>query len=242
MTAITGKLISIEGIDGTGKTTLARRLTHWIETELNLPVISLAEPGDPGNRDTLQSRTAELAIKSIKARTLAERQGNFLLFMANRVLLDYQAKLDCGFNLILDRYIDTSIAYHRGVDPTGNLTALLHNMLDLPKPELTLLLTCDVESAYLRQRRGAHHQEINPDQTLPRLVEAQGTYCELMGENPGRIYRIDANKQIDEVVAIAKTIVQKKFGWTTGATSTTRGLNDTARDECTADNSTAGFR
>ena len=141
-----GRLLVLEGAEGVGKTTQVRRLADQLEAQ-GIACRSFREPGGTPVGDEIRALLLAPGAE-IGARTEA------LLFMAARAqLLDrVQALLADGVTVVLDRFFLSTYAYQivgRGLPPELVQAA---NQLATGQlvPDLTLLLSCDLDVA--RQR------------------------------------------------------------------------------------------
>jgi len=193
------QFITLEGIEGAGKSTIARAL----QTELERQGIAMLLTREPGGtplaermRDLLLSRDNE-ALSPV-AETL-------LMFAARAVHLNNAVRpaLAAGRWVICDRFTDASYAYQgagRGVSAglLDQLAAAVHGDL---WPARTLLLDVPVDTglARTRQRAGA------PDRfeaERPAFFErVRGAYLRRAAADPGRIRVIDAQLPAERVVA-----------------------------------------
>ena len=214
MTTI-GKFITIEGIDGSGKTTLANSLCQWMRSELRVATLSGAEPYgyEMMRPDELQQRTSHLALACLDRQSASERQAAFLLFMANRALMNIDGIRAQGQTIVLDRYIDSTIAYHGDVDPRGDFTRILHNTFFWPTPDITLLLLCDVKLATTRIKQRNPQQYFDEERTTHLLANAQMRFITQAHQNAGRIYTIDASQGFEGVLETAKKELRRRFNW-----------------------------
>ena len=144
-----GLLISIEGLDGSGKTTQIEMLKKHLEN-LGEKVIVLREPG--GTNIGEQIRTILLDHKNTEMNDVAE----MFLYAASRAQLFSQIikpNLESGIIVICDRFIDSSIVYQgygRGLDVDdvikANLTAIQNRL-----PDITLFI--DINAMTSLERR-----------------------------------------------------------------------------------------
>jgi len=144
-----GLLISIEGLDGSGKTTQIEMLKKHLEN-LGEKVIVLREPG--GTNIGEQIRTILLDHKNTEMNDVAE----MFLYAASRAQLFSQIikpNLESGIIIICDRFIDSSIVYQgygRGLDVDdvikANLTAIQNRL-----PDITLFI--DINAMTSLERR-----------------------------------------------------------------------------------------
>jgi dTMP kinase len=195
-----GRLITIEGIDGAGKTTLTASLRDALQSR-GTDVHLLREPG--GVRAA--ERIREL-VQDPDARIGARAEA--LLYAAARAQLVDEALtplLQGGAVVLLDRFVDSSLAYQGagrdlGIEAirainrfgTGGLT-----------PDRTLLLRIDpaVGRARSRGRGNAPDRlEREADAFFARVADG---YDQLAAAEPDRVVTIDASRDADAVLADA---------------------------------------
>jgi dTMP kinase len=195
-----GKLISIEGIDGVGKTTLAVALAAALR-ERGIDVQLLREPGGV--------RAAEQIRELVKdPEHVIGARAETLLYAAARAQLIEEAiepLLSSGTWVLLDRFIDSSLAYQGGgrrlgVDQVREINAFATGGL---LPDRTLLLYLDPALARTRSRR-----RTDPPDRLEREREnfhatIARTYEELASGDPERIRRLDASQDERALLASA---------------------------------------
>jgi dTMP kinase len=195
-----GKLITIEGLDGAGKTTLAAGVLSDLR-ERGLPVELLREPGGVATAETIRAFVKDPAAQ-ISPRTEA------LLYAAARAQLVEEALeplLAQGTWVVLDRFVDSSLAYQGagrelGVESVRAINAFATGGL---QPDLTLLLRIDpVLGRERSQGRGAPDRlELEPERFFARIAAA---YDELARAEPERIRVIDAEQPPDAVLGAAR--------------------------------------
>jgi dTMP kinase len=198
--ALRGRLITIEGIDGAGKTTLAAALRDSLE-QRGLDIHLLREPGGVDASE----RVREL-VKDPDVRIGARAEA--LLYAAARAQLVEEALqplLDAGSWVLLDRFVDSSLAYQGagrdlGVDQVRTINRFATGGLD---PDRTLLLQLDPAVARARSRarlEGLDRLESEADDFFSRTDRA---YRELAAADPARIRVIDAGAGPESVLAAA---------------------------------------
>ncbi len=195
-----GRLITIEGIDGAGKTTLAAALVDAL-TARGVDVRALREPGGVPAAERIRELVIDPDLH-VSARTEA------LLYAAARAQLVEEAlepMLRAGKWLLLDRFIDSSLAYQGGGRELGidAVRAINEFAIRTARPDRTLLLTIDSELGRSRSRsRTAAPDRLEREQNdfFDRTAAA---YLELAAEDPDRIRRIDAAQPPDDVLAAA---------------------------------------
>jgi dTMP kinase len=195
-----GRLITIEGIDGTGKTTLAGAL----ETKLRdhgLEVRQLREPGGVRAAERVRELVTDPGL-SIGPRAEA------LLYAAARAQLVEEAiapLLDAGTWVLLDRFVDSSLAYQGAGRELGVEAVRAINDFGTGGlvPDRTLLLVLDPDLARARSRsRGEPADRLEQEQRefFERIADGYG---ELAAAEPGRIVTIDADDSPADVLAAA---------------------------------------
>jgi dTMP kinase len=146
-----GLFITLEGLDGSGKSTQLKRLAAWMEKRGSAPVIT-RQPGGTATGDRirellLDSRSAGLAPMAEMALMFADR--------AQAIAEVIGPALDAGKIVLCDRFTDSTEAYQGGGREIGSDTVLeLHRLIcgDL-QPDLTLLLLPSLEISLSRARR-----------------------------------------------------------------------------------------
>ena len=196
-----GMLITIEGIDGAGKSTLARALHTELERER--PIVLLREPGGVALAESVRE-----LVKNPELR--CDPRAEALLYAAARAqLVDERVRplLKQGTWVLLDRFVDSSLAYQgvaRGLGlkevaaindfATGGLT-----------PTRTLLLRVDAITA----RSRLFGRLIAPDRLEQETDEFFGViadaYDELAATDPSRFRVLDADNPPERVLALAVT-------------------------------------
>jgi dTMP kinase len=195
-----GRLITIEGIDGAGKTTLAAGLQSELATR-GLEVRLLREPGGV--------RAAERIRELVKDPDLQiGPRAEALLYAAARAQLVEEAVeplLHAGVWVLLDRFVDSSLAYQGGgrelgIDDVREINEFATGGL---RPDRTLLLVVEAELGRSRSRSRAEpvdRLEAERDDFFARVARG---YLELQQRDPGRIRVIDAAKPPEQVLAAA---------------------------------------
>jgi dTMP kinase len=184
-----GRLITIEGIDGAGKTTLATALVAAL-ADRGHPVRLLREPGGVPASERVRELVKDPSLR-IGARAEA------LLYAAARAQLVEEAvapALAEGEWLLLDRFIDSSLAYQGagrdlGVDAVREINRFGTGGL---MPDRTLWLALDPAAGRTRSRaRGEPTDRLESEQA-EFFSRIEAAYAELCRSEPERIRRIDA--------------------------------------------------
>lgn len=193
-----GRLITLEGIEGAGKSTLARWLCEWLQGR-SLRVRLTREPGGTDLAERVRRIVLERGSESVSPAT-----ETLLMFAARGIHLDnlIRPALARGEWVVCDRFTDATRAYQgagRGVDAAWieDLAARIHADV---QPACTLLLDLPVAvglaRAKGRQDAAADRFEAETSAFFER-VRAQ--YLELSRREPRRIHVIDAAAPIEDV-------------------------------------------
>ena len=199
-----GLFISLDGIDGTGKTTQCRRLADRLSRE-GAEVVTVVDPG--GTPLGQQLRTILLGFKGeMSVRSEA------LLFMASRAqLVETQIlpALERGAVVLSDRYVLANVVYqgHAGRLPIDELWSLGRFATRDVMPKLTLILTMDPAAAVVRRGREPDRMESRPAEYHRKVYEGFIAESKL---DPMRKL-IDAGGTLDEVEALIWAEVEPLF-------------------------------
>ena len=183
----------VEGVDGTGKTTVSSLLAQWCGERGWLCAYSKEPTGvGAGRRLRESARAGRLSVEDERRLFLEDRVAH-----ADRTI---RPTLAGGGVVILDRYYWSTAAYQgaRGVDP-GEIVA--ENEAVVPRPDLVLLLDAEPRAGLARVRgRGDAPDEFEKADALER---ARAIFRELHARNPDRSVRIDAAAELRAVQGAA---------------------------------------
>ena len=192
--------VTLEGIDGTGKSTLAKSLAARLR-DRGFDVVRTKEPTDSWLGEAVRRSVEEEEDPRVQA----------LLFLADRSLHqeEIQAWLDEGRLVLCDRYHDSTLAY-QGVALEGKVEdpqewlERASAFLTL-EPDLTLLLLLSPAEGLARV---AAARAKSPFERVAFLTRVQKAY-EAMAREP-RFVKLDASRSPDEVVEAAeRSILQR---------------------------------
>lgn len=199
----TGRFITVEGIEGVGKSSNIDRLTRTIEAHGHR-VLTTREPGGTPTAERIRD-----VVLGHAEETIPDIAELLLMFAARSLLVENVVlpALNAGTWVVSDRFVDASRAYQgggRGV-PMDRVERLADWVLGELKPDVTILLDAPVEITMARTgRRGA------PDRLDSEQAEfyerVRETYLQLAAAEPERFVVVDAsldlatvNAAIDEV-------------------------------------------
>lgn len=205
-----GILISLEGPDGAGKTTVLQKILPELEKS-RYKVVSTREPG--GVRVAEEIRNIILSTEN----TEIDSKTELMLFAAAR-RLHLQTKmlpaLEAGKLVIVDRFIDSSVAYQGygrelGVQPVNWLNEFATDGL---KPDLTLYFDIDTDVALERimKNRGDEVNRLDLERAEMHRKVRKG-YLEIVKNDPKRFATIDASQNLAAVVADSLKAIKDRF-------------------------------
>ena len=194
---MTGAFITLEGLEGVGKSTCLVAVEESVSAA-GYPVLVTREPGGT----PLGERVREWILLGDHGSLSAETEA-LLMFAARAHHLDevIRPALSEGRWVICDRFTDATIAYQGGGRRAdlGWLDSLRSAVQSGLEPDLTLLLDAPIEVGFERiSNRDRDHFEREDWAFFERVREA---YLELAREHPTRIKLIDATRPIAEVQA-----------------------------------------
>ena len=196
-------LITVEGLDGAGKTTLIAALARELEAR-GAPVLVLREPGGVEVSERIRALLADPALE-IDARAEA------LLYAAARAQLvaeQLRPLLEAGDTVLLDRFVDSSLAYQGAGRRLGveQIRALNEFGTGGLRPDRTLLLRIEPAAGLARiSDRPADRLEREEGEFFAAVAAA---YDELAAAEPDRIAVIDASQPPEAVLADALAALQ----------------------------------
>jgi len=195
-----GRLITIEGLDGAGKSTLALGLNAALG-ERGVRVGLLREPGGVELSERIRALVMDPAL-NVDARAEA------LLYAAARAQLVRERlgpMLQAGVTVLLDRFVDSSLAYQGAGRELGieEIRAINRFATDAVAPDRTLLLRIDPAAGRARQRARAGEPDRLEREDEAFFARIAGAYDELAAAEPGRVRVLDATLPPARVLADA---------------------------------------
>ena len=195
-----GKLITIEGIDGAGKSTLADGLLAALRAR-DIDAVVMREPGGVPTAERIRA-----LVKDPEA--VIDARAEALLYAAARAQLvseRLRPALAAGTSVVLDRFVDSSLVYQGvgrwlGIDAVRAINEFATDGLT---PDRTLLLVLAPEVGRARSRgRGERldRLEREDDRFFERIAAA---YRRLAQSEPKRIREIDADQPSELVLTAA---------------------------------------
>ncbi len=183
-------LISFEGIDGAGKTTVARKVHEFLNKK-GFKVCLFREPGGTSEGEK---------IREIILNYETDPRTELFLFLASRSSLVKRKVIPCiekGYIVLLDRFTDSTVAYQgygRGFDIDFVKKLCEFSSYGI-KPDITFLLDISPEEALKRLNR-----ERTRFEELEFLKKVREGFLKIAREEKERIVIIDASSSEEEVL------------------------------------------
>ena len=201
-----GFLLTVEGVDGSGKSTQVTRISSYLK-RAGKKVTLIREPG--GTRLSERIRKMLLDVRSVEM----TRSTELFLYLAARGQLMNEViepALKRDELVLCDRFTDSTLAYQGG--GRGFPVSLLRQLNDSAsggrRPDLTLLIDVTLATSRQRKSRTADRLEREKDQFFARVVRG---YRKIAREEPRRVIRIDGNKDVEQVWTQIREILDKRL-------------------------------
>lgn len=197
------KFITLEGIEGSGKTSSIKSITDLLDGK-RISYVVTREPGG-------SSIGSELRSILLDPKTEISSEVELLLMLADRK--DHVEKvilpnLETGNWVISDRFMDSSIAYQGGGRKLDKkMIDSFSKNLNLPNPDLTLLFDVPVEISLSRVKARGELDRFEQEKLdfHNRIREA---YLELAEQNVNRIQIIDSSREIELMLKSVEQIIE----------------------------------
>jgi dTMP kinase len=205
--------ITLEGIEGCGKTTQIQHLATYLENR-RLPFVVTREPGGTAIGENIRAILLNPENRGL------DPTAELLLYMADRaqhIHTVIKPRLGEGKIVICDRYYDATVVYQgyaRGLD-TRFILDLHKRVLEDLKPDITFLLDVSPRIGLARawkqldsgERAGKESRF--EEETVGFHEKVRAGYLKLAGLDPERIHIIDASQGQEQVQEdIRKTLMQ----------------------------------
>jgi dTMP kinase len=187
-----GRLITVEGVDGAGKTTLVEALARELGADV------LREPGGVELSERIRDLVKDPDLE-------VHPRAEALLYAAARAQLvaeRLEPLLDAGRCVLLDRFVDSSLAYQGAGRGLGVAQVRALNLFATGglKPDRTLLLRIDPAAGLARAGSRSEADRLEREQ-LPFFAAIADAYDALAAAEPDRFAVIDATQEPAKVLA-----------------------------------------
>jgi len=193
-----GALIAIEGLDGAGKTSLAKAL-HNALLSCGFRATYTYEPYSNAIREIFELGALKLTPEVEALLMVADRYSHYAEVI--------EPELSRGGIVILDRYIYSTLAYQGSLGVDLEWLESLHRYL--PKPDVCIYLDVDPELG-LRRKERAGSPRLKYFESVERLKKAREIYLDLTSK--GRMVLVDASQDLPSVVRRAFEVVERELG------------------------------
>ena len=203
-----GKFISIEGVEGAGKSTNIEAIKQYLE-EKKIDFVVTREPGG-----TILAENIRGLLLQVSDEAPAELTELLLIFAARAQHLEkvIQPALESGRWIICDRFTDATYAYQgggRGLK-TSVIAELESMVQDELRPDLTIILDLDPETGLARAKeRGELDRFENEKNEF--FEKVRSAYLDIAISNPDRCFVINAGQSIEQVRADIINLLDKRL-------------------------------
>lgn len=227
-----GLFITLEGLDGSGKTTQIRRLAVWLSRRAGKPKEADSDPSETWDSNIIVTRQPGGTVTGDRIRALVLDSRSIGLAPMTEMALMFadraqaiaeviEPALAAGKFVLCDRFTDSTEAYQGGGRELGSAPVLeLHRLIcGNLQPDLTLLLLPSLESSLIRARRRNQHVETSTGLNETRFEQEQDAfftrawqkYREIAAREPARVILIEGDLSIDEVHERIVAAVSKRL-------------------------------
>ena len=203
-----GSFITLEGIEGAGKSTVARWVCEWLDRRAIRATLT-REPGGTA----LAERVRQIVLERGQERLSAVTE-TLLMFAARGIHVEnlIRPALEHGEWIVCDRFTDATRAYQgggRGIDP-ALIESLASQVQGGLQPDCTLLLDLPVAMG-LERARSRHAGAVDRFEAEAQAFfeRVRAAYLELARREPQRVHVIDASLTLEAVKGQAAAVLER---------------------------------
>ncbi len=197
-----GRFITLEGGEGTGKSTLQAALRERL-AEQGRDVVLTREPGGTPRAEAIRA----LVLHPPGGKAFSPLAEALLMNAARSDHLDHLIRpaLDAGKWVICDRFSDSTRVYQgaSGAVSAPVLLNLEHHVVATTRPDLTLILDAPVQLAYQRRTSRKGSQDVFEQRDLAFHQSVRLAFSEIARAEPVRCKLIDASRSAPDVAEMA---------------------------------------
>ena len=187
---MSGKLITFEGIDGSGKSTQIKLISEILHNN-NIDNIVIREPGGA----VISEKIRDILLDNNNS---ISKYTEALLFLSSRSQLVNEVirpALEAGHYILCDRYIDSTIAYQgygRGID-LSQLETLNDLAIESIYPDMTFILDINVNTSLSRRLKKSKDRMEEVDESF--LIKVRQGYLKIAEKHNERCVVVDCNNK-----------------------------------------------
>jgi dTMP kinase len=206
-----GRFITVEGPDGSGKTTAARHLAEWLRGRGTRTVLTQEPGGTP-----LGEEIRRIVLHMRGMSDDLDPRADALLYAAGRaqhVARVIRPALDRGDWVVCARFLDSSLAY-QGAGYGNDMTELRRLQAFATydtRPDLTILLDVPVEVGLERTRRRGEWNRFEDTEEVAFFERVRATYLELARAEPDRFAVVDGSGSVAEADDAIRRVVAERL-------------------------------
>jgi dTMP kinase len=206
-----GHFVTLEGPEGSGKTTAARHLADWLRGR-GIDTVLTHEPGGTPLGDEVRRIVLHMRGMSDDL----DPRADALLYAAGRaqhVARVIRPALDRGAWVVCARYADSSLAYQGA--GYGNDMDELRRLQDFAtgglRPDLTILLDLPVEIGLERTRRRAEWNRFEDTEEVAFFERVRHAYLDFAAKEPERYEIVDGSGSVDAADAAIRAAIERRL-------------------------------
>jgi dTMP kinase len=207
-----GRFITLEGPEGSGKTTAARHLASWLRDRGVATVLTQEPGGTP-----LGEEVRRIVLHMRGMSDDLDPRADALLYAAGRaqhVARVIRPALERGEWVVCARFIDSSMAYQGA--GYGNGPEALRRLQDFAtgglRPDLTILLDVPVDVGLERTRRRKEWNRFEDTEEVEFFERVRSAYLRMAAEEPDRFRIVDGAGSVDASDEAIRGVVAEAFG------------------------------
>lgn len=211
---VNGKFVSVEGMDGSGKTTQIKLLVEKMK-RFGFRFVCTREPG--GTKISEEIRQMLLSTENMEMHPKTEA----LLYAAARsqhVQQLIKPNLEQGRSVLCDRFVDSSIAYQGGGRRLGYLEVKSINdfAIDSALPDRTIYLQMDASKALQRRAKASELDRLESEKEA-FFMATQAVYSEILTNDADRFIVVNADDNVDSISEVVfkhvASVLDEKVNW-----------------------------
>jgi dTMP kinase len=206
-----GRFITLEGPEGSGKSTAARHLAEWLRGQGVSTVLTHEPGGTP-----LGEEVRRIVLHMRGMSDDLDPRADALLYAAGRaqhVARVIRPALERGDWVVCARFADSSLAYQGA--GYGNDMTEMRRLQEFAtgglRPDLTLLIDVPVEVGLERTRRRAEWNRFENTEKLAFFEQVRNAYLALAADEPDRFAIVDGSGSVEDADATIREVVERRL-------------------------------